>query len=232
MQDRVRVVAAKIVGAPIFDFRQCNNVLVERVPRTVEKVRDSTLGESSSQESGESCGTLNRTINAMIRSYVRSDQRLWDTKVSEMEYVLNNTVHSSTKFSPHRIVFGNEIMTRGSDHRLESNEELTDEVRMEKMRGVSKKVWEMVVENLKRTHESTKRQYDLRHKRYSPTFDVGQRVYKRSFRQSSAGHDYNAKLGPVYSPCIIVAKKGTSSYELSDMNGKSLGVFSSADLKA
>uniref|UniRef100_A0A8D8DGZ8 (northern house mosquito) hypothetical protein n=1 Tax=Culex pipiens TaxID=7175 RepID=A0A8D8DGZ8_CULPI len=64
------------------------------------------------------------------------------------------------------------------------------------------------------------------------SFDVGQRVYKKSFRQSSAGDQYNAKLGPQYTPCIIVRKKGTSSYEVSDLNGKSLGVFSAADLKA
>uniref|UniRef100_A0A8D8CS38 (northern house mosquito) hypothetical protein n=1 Tax=Culex pipiens TaxID=7175 RepID=A0A8D8CS38_CULPI len=65
-----------------------------------------------------------------------------------------------------------------------------------------------------------------------PSFDVGQRVFKRSFRLSSAGNDYNAKLGPQYVPCVIVAKKGTSSYEVADMNGKSLGVFSAGDLKA
>ncbi|EDS42857.1 conserved hypothetical protein [Culex quinquefasciatus] len=46
------------------------------------------------------------------------------------------------------------------------------------------------------------------------------------------GNDYNAKLGPQYVPCVIVAKKGTSSYEVADMNGKSLGVFSAGDLKA
>lgn len=175
---------------------------------------------------------LNRTINAMIRTYVRQDQRLWDTKISEIEFILNNTVHATTKFTPHRVVFGHEAVTRGMDHQLEDDEELTEQERMERMHGVSKKTYELVKENLQKAHESTKRQYDLRHKRYSPVFDVGQRVFKRSFQQSAANKSFNAKLGPTYVPCIIVAKKGTSSYEVSDMNGRSLGVFSAADLKA
>lgn len=168
----------------------------------------------------------------MIRTYVRQDQKLWDTRISEIEYVLNNTVHSSTKFTPHRIIFGHEIVSEGDEHRLEQDEEFTEEERMNKLRGVTKKVWETVRENLKKAHESTKKQYDLRHKRYSPTFDIGQRVFKRSFKQSSAGDNFNAKLGPPYTPCIITAKKGTSSYAVADMNGKPLGVFSAADLKA
>lgn len=175
---------------------------------------------------------LNRTINAMIRSYVKHDQKLWDTRISEMECVLNNTIHSTTKFSPHCVVFGHEIISRGSDHKLEKEEDITDQERMDKLRGVGKKISELVREHLQKAHEDTKRRYDLRHKRYSPSFDVGQRVFKRSFRQSSAGEQFNAKLGPQYTPCVVVRKVGTSSYEVADLQGKSLGVFSAADLKA
>lgn len=109
---------------------------------------------------------------------------------------------------------------------------MSDEQRVERLRGVHQKIGELVREHLQKAHEDTKKRYDLRHKRYSPTFDVGQRVYKRSFRQSSAGDQFNAKLGPQYTPCTIVRKVGTSSYEVSDQQGKSLGIFSAADLKA
>jgi hypothetical protein len=56
-------------------------------------------------------------------------------------------------------------------------------------------------------------------------------VYKRNFVQSSAAAKYNAKLGPAYTPCTIVSRRGTSSYELVDEKGKKLGIFSTADLK-
>lgn len=175
---------------------------------------------------------LNRTINSMIRTYVRTNQKVWDTKVSEIEFVLNNTVHGSTKFTPYRVIFGHEIITRGSYHRTEDNNELSEEERVDRMKGVNKKNFELVRENLKRAYESTKQQYDLRLKRYSPTFTIGQRVLKRSFAFSSAGKGFNAKLGPQYKACAIVAKKGNSSYEVADLNGRSLGIFSAADLKA
>lgn len=60
---------------------------------------------------------------------------------------------------------------------------------------------------------------------------VGQKVYKRNFRQSSAAERYNAKYGPLYMPCVIVARRGSSSYEVADSSGKILGVFSAADLR-
>lgn len=174
---------------------------------------------------------LNRTINAMMRSYVRENQKLWDTRISEVEFILNNTVHATTKFTPFKVIFGHEIVTKGSEHRFE-NECLSEEERMERMKSISKSVFETVTSNLKKAHESTKQRYDLRHKRYSPSFDIGQRVYKRTFRQSVAGDHFNAKLGEVYEPCIVLAKKGSCSYEVTDLNGKSLGVFSAGDLKA
>lgn len=175
---------------------------------------------------------LNRTINAMIRSYVRDNQKLWDTRISEVEFVLNNTVHATTKFTPYRVIFGHEIVTKGSEHRLQTMGELTDEERIEKMGNISTSIYDKVVHHLRKAHEVTKQRYDLRHKRYAPTFDVGQRVYKRTFRQSSAGDHFNAKLGDVYEPCVVLAKKGTCAYEVGDLNGKSLGVFSAGDLKA
>lgn len=175
---------------------------------------------------------LNRTINAMIRSYVRENQKLWDSKISEVEFVLNNTIHSTTKFTPYKVIFGHEIVTKGSEHRAPDNGEFSEEERMARMKIVNKSIFEKVVDNLQKGHESTKQRYDLRHKRYSPTFDIGQRVFKRTFRQSSAADHFNAKLGEVYEPCIILAKKGSCSYEVAGLNGNSLGVFSAGDLKA
>lgn len=175
---------------------------------------------------------LNRTINSMIRTYVRQDQKLWDSKISEIEFVLNNTIHSSTKFSPHCVLFGHEAVTKGSQHRLEANDDVSEEERMNRLRTISRKIYDFVREHLEKTHEETKKRYDLRHKRYSPSFDIGQRVYKRCFRQSAAGERFNAKFGPQYTPCVIVRKKGTGSYEVADLQGKSLGIFSAADLKA
>lgn len=89
----------------------------------------------------------------------------------------------------------------------------------------------MVVKNLQKQYSKNSQYYNLRRKNVAPVYSVGQKVYKRNFKQSSAIDKFNAKLAPSYIPCTVVARVGTSSYELSDETGKPLGIFSSADLK-
>lgn len=175
---------------------------------------------------------LNRTINACIRTYARSNQTLWDNRIPEIEYTLNNTPHGATGFSPYRILFGHEIVARGDEHRVDRDlRELSDEERLEKKLVIDNHIHALVIKNLKRQFAKNSHNYNTRHKSFAPVYTVGQKVYKRNFRQSSAPHRYNAKLGPCYLPCTVIARVGTSTYELADENGKSIGVFSAADLK-
>lgn len=175
---------------------------------------------------------VNRTINACLRTYMREDQRNWDTKIYEVEEMINTTVHASTGFSPYRILYGHEKISQGNHHRLEREEkEVSIEDREQLHKETNVKVFRIVEDNLKKSHEKNWKAYNLRHKRFAPTYHIGQRVYKRNFKLSSAVDRYNAKYGPVYTPCVIVAKRGTSAYEVADGNGKNLGVFSAADLR-
>ncbi|KXJ62483.1 hypothetical protein RP20_CCG007142 [Aedes albopictus] len=175
----------------------------------------------------------NRTINSCLRTYMQPDQRAWDTRIPEVEEMINTTVHSSTGFSPYRILYGHEKVIKGEEHRMERDEgELPMEVREKHREEIGGNIREIVKRNLDKSDEKHRKVYNLRFKKFAPTFEVGQKVYKRNFRQSSAADHYNAKYGPLFIPCTIVAKRGSSSYELSDEQGKSLGVFSASDLRA
>lgn len=175
---------------------------------------------------------LNRTINACIRTYVRTDQKLWDSRISEIEYVLNTTPHTATGFSPYRILFGHEIVGRGDEHRMDRDEDkVSDEERIGKKIEIDRFIFDLVYKQLKKQYEKNKKFYDLRYQHKAPSYEVGQRVLKRNFRLSSASQSYNSKLGPCYVPCVIIARIGTSSYELADDTGKNIGIFSAADLK-
>lgn len=175
---------------------------------------------------------LNRTINACIRCYVKDNQRLWDTRVSEIEHCLNTTPHSGTGFTPYRILFGHEIVGSGEEHRMDRvAEEMSEDEREERKREIDKRIYSIVRQNLKKAHEKNNKSYNLRSTTFAPVYTIGQRVYRRNFRQSSAADSYNAKFDALYVPCTIVARVGTSSYELADEYGKPIGVFSVADLK-
>lgn len=175
---------------------------------------------------------LNRTINACIRTYARTNQTIWDSRVSEIECILNNTPHGATGFSPYRIIYGHEIVSRGDEHRLDRDvEELSDEERIRKKLQIDQSIHALVHKNLRKQFDKNSQYYNLRHQSFAPVYNVGQKVFKRNFRQSSAPNRYNAKLGPCYLPCTILARVGSNSYELADEDGKTIGVFSAADLK-
>ncbi|XP_053699021.1 uncharacterized protein LOC128745991 [Sabethes cyaneus] len=175
---------------------------------------------------------VNRTINACLRTYMQQDQRLWDTKINEVEEMLNTTIHSSTGYSPYHILYGHEKVTKGDEHLLDRDvRDISVDERNELRDDINKKLFHIVAKNLGKSYTKTTKVYNLRHKKFCLTYQIGQKIYKRNFKPSVAVAKYNAKYGPVYTPCVIIAKRGTSSYEVADENGKNLGVFSAADLR-
>lgn len=175
---------------------------------------------------------VHRTINAAIRTYVREDQRLWDEKLSEIETVLNTSMHSATALTPFFTTHGYELMSKGSDHRLgETEDSLSPDARSDRQRELYGRIRDLVFENLAKAHQECQKRYDLRHRKFSKGFEVGQLVFRRNMKLSSAIDHYNAKYGPQFLPARVLGKKGTSSYELEDLDGKPLGVWPAAHLK-
>lgn len=175
---------------------------------------------------------VNRTINTAIRSYVKQDQRLWDTKLPEIELMLNTTTHSATGFTPFFITHGHELSERGSDHQLmRHNESLTEEEKESRRKEMFTKLNDTVRRNLEKASESSRHNYNLRSRKFAKSFSVGQLVYRKNMKQSSAIDHYNSKYGPQYLPCRIKATKGSSSYEVEDLDGKNLGIWPAVHLK-
>ncbi|XP_062703819.1 uncharacterized protein LOC134286251 [Aedes albopictus] len=175
---------------------------------------------------------VNRTINSAIRTYVREDQRLWDTKLPEIEMILNTSKHTSTGFTPYFITHGSELSESGNDHRLSRHDETPSEEEREKERKENfTRIYEIVKNNLIKAHESSTKHYNLRSRRFSKSFSVGQLVYRKNMKPSSAAENYNSKYGPQYLPCKVKAKVGSSSYDLEDLAGKALGIWPAIHLK-
>lgn len=175
---------------------------------------------------------LNRSINAAIRTYCQKDQRGWDTKIADIEHVFNNTVHSATGFTPFFVTRNHEIAISGEDHlRMRRKEEYEPEERTNQQKKISGEIYDLVSKNLLKAYTSSAQRYNLRKRARPEDLKVGQNVYRRNFKQSNAGEYYNAKLAPMYLPCRVVAKHGSSSYELEDSDGKNLGVWPAEHIK-
>lgn len=175
---------------------------------------------------------VHRTINTAIRTYVREDQRLWDCKISEIETILNTSLHSTTELTPYFTTHGYEMMVQGSDHQHRPPEaDLSPEERSHQQKEIYGKICDLVKENLAKAHAECKKRYNLRHRSFGKEFKVGQLVFYRNMKLSNALDHYNAKYGPQFLPARIVRKQGTSSYEIEDLHGKSLGVWPAAHLK-
>lgn len=60
----------------------------------------------------------NKTIMTAVRAYVRDDrtQRFWDTHLPALACALNSAIHTTTKFSPYKILYGFDMITDGQLH--------------------------------------------------------------------------------------------------------------------
>lgn len=175
---------------------------------------------------------VNRTINTAIRTYVREDQRMWDTKIPEIEMILNTTKHTSTGLTPYFITHGTELSEVGNDHRLFRHDQtLSDNELEERRKQTFSQIYDLVKANLEKAHKSSTQHYNLRSRRFSKSFSVGQLVYRKNMKPSSAADNYNSKYGQQYLPCKVKAKIGSSSYDLEDLTGKPLGVWPAIHLK-
>lgn len=158
----------------------------------------------------------NKTIGTAIETYVKTNNR--EPKIA---CALNTASHSSTKTSPYYSNFGCHMITEGNTPRGQIENNRSDES--------FQKIRDYVHKHLEKTHEVSKRRYDLRARPIE--YAVGETVWRKTFFLSDASRGFAAKLAPKYIRCTVKKKLGFNSYELSDENGKALGIFSTKDMK-
>ena len=69
------------------------------------------LSSSHHPQSDGQSERLNRTLEQMLRTYIQSDEREWETLLPALELAYNTTSHSSTNLSPFEIMIGQNPVT-------------------------------------------------------------------------------------------------------------------------
>lgn len=173
------------------------------------------------------CEAANKTVGISIRSYIDGDHahRDWDRYVSDIACAMNTSVHSSTRHTPYEINFGHNMITYGKIHEYGKIDKPNEAERNEKLETLRNRV----KENLAKSYETRKNRYDLRSRTIS--YKEGEMVWRRNFILSDASKGFTSKLAPKYIKGRIKKALGTNSYQLVDINGKDVGVYSTQDLK-
>ncbi|XP_055855979.1 uncharacterized protein LOC129919156 [Episyrphus balteatus] len=173
---------------------------------------------------------VNRSLLAVVRSYLKNDQREWDTHLSDIACALRSAVDSATGVSPYYALFGTNMMMHGSSYELAKKLNAMDDNELLILPRQSRLqcIRNQIRENISKANEKSAKIYNVRTKntRYVP----GQ-VYRRNFILSDSSKYLSSKLSPKYVKCRIIKQIGNNMYELENLNGKKIGVFHAKDLK-
>lgn len=175
---------------------------------------------------------INRSMLSIIRSYIaEGDQRTWDVHISKAAFALRSAFHEAIRTEPYRAVFGQMMVQHGESYQLlRKLGEISDgdadvlpkDIRFKLLR-------EKIAKSLKVAYEKGQRAYNTRAKPIE--YRVGQVVFRKSFRQSNAAQNFNAKLSAKFIRSVVLKRVGNCLYELADMNGRPAGIYHAKDLR-
>lgn len=168
----------------------------------------------------------NKSVKTLLRAELirRADHCDWSNVLARVVMNLNTAPRMPTGQTPHFLVFGRERSQTGNEHRVIGDEneiERTTEER-EEAREI---IYEQVAEEERAAFEQNKKRYNLR--AVERKFNIGDTVYIKNQKQSSAGEMYSQKLAPLRREVHIksLVEGASDIYVLADRSGKELGRF-------
>lgn len=170
----------------------------------------------------------NKTIKQMLRAEIlarASQHEEWAVLLPYVTMNINTTFHTSTGFSPHYLVFGQEKARDGREHSaiVDANPDQTTCTERREC------IYDEAAEAQRAAFEAGKERYNLRAN--VRKFQVGDEVYLKNRQLSNKGEKYTKKLAQFKFRARIAKVVGTDTYLLTDpTSNKQYGVYNSRDI--
>lgn len=177
----------------------------------------------------------NRVMKQMIRAYVNLKQTNWDQYLPEFAYAINSSKQTSTGFSPNLLMFGREVLPASHlRKKLEPSEDVVQECdypQFVRSQARLEELYELVDRHQLKASAQQANYYDRRHN-VTISYQVGDKGWRKNFRQSSAADHYNSKLDRLFvGPYTIVQQVSPVIYVLAKESGVVEGPYHIKDLR-
>lgn len=174
---------------------------------------------------------LNQSIIQGIRLQISNEHKRWDECLTQIGFALRSTIHESIGMSPHKALFGQEMVCHGSAYKLLRKLDCLGETDINITRDTDKirKLQDDLQNKIRQSHEKNEKKYNLRVRKAK--WVVGQEVYRRLFHQSDFGKQFNAKFAPKFEKCRVKEVLADNRLVLENLKGKVIGTYHSKDVK-
>lgn len=178
----------------------------------------------------------NQTIENMICSYIRGNQKKWDENLHELQYALRSGLSSATGHTPHEILFGKTLLLDGRHHLLQDSDlsaafpDIADPAEHTGFLKQLEHVRDDVIDRLQKAQDRSAERFNS--KRRDVSFKVGMKVWRKNIVKSDKAKEFSKKLAPRWrGPFKIKKKVGKYSYILDAGGGEENGPWHIDQLK-
>lgn len=154
---------------------------------------------------------VNRTLKSMMAAYVDDNHKKWDQFLPEFRFALNSAIQETTGLSPAELQLGRKL--QGPMDKMLDRANLTPDAASYDVVQHLHHLQAQAKENSRKAKLRQLRNYNKQ--RRDLTFKSKDRVWLRNFPQSSAQHNFSAKLAPKWKgPYRILKQLGPLNYKI------------------